>query len=657
MMFKKKILVFMLAFAFAFSLTACGGEKSEYIEYSVTQTSESSTVSYDGKNLNGTVIDFAKAETPEKVYSVFGETETGKTDVDYLGRVQIIDGNVVVGLSVGDEPRMAGIYVKGFGYYFISADRVKNGEYAVCLKNVPYGTFQMFAFSIIEDDFIVSADGLSFTQDQALLLEGEAENEFTLEYGKLRLDGNKYQSLSDISFVVAKDAVLNVGEVNAIVQKDAGITLGVYGFATGDISKASYVYAGIKDGKATVIDYQFGQSTLLGEIAIENYDATAEYSLGVNLQEVASEPERKTQIVLSVNGNALLTIDKTVEMHRVVGFKCLSSSSAVSAVSIPPCTIEEYKAYAKFRFDSLVEVEFYEEHIQGLSTSYIEKKSKKYITEDETANGVAEYKFVQKAYDKAINAINQATDVSNATTLYNKHYELLETEVLDVYKDEIESSLKTMSENWYSIVNLEGDVTKYTKQDKTGDNIPDVSILLINGKYPEEEENEFNEMFFNLGIEGVDATTFDHRWWIPVPLRTPNILTSAHKEIAKCNSKEVLKIMYEEYYDAVLRSVCQKVIEEYHAIKHTEKDGFLWAYTWNYCGNEKGTLDTFVYDGPVTEYKGTEYGVSGETVFRLSPLIYKPGERGEGILGERGIVALFNYAMWHLSYPTVKDLP
>ena len=625
----KKILTYILMFIFAFSAAACGQEENEFIEYTLTQTLVSTKVDYDGRKLKATVVEFAQAETPEKVESIFGKTETGKTDVAYLGRVQIIDGNVVIGLRVGDKPRMAGIFVKGFGYYFIDAKSVRAGDYAVCLKNVPHGTFQMSTFSIVEDDFLVGDDFKSFTKEQALLLEGETENDFTVEVGKLVLDGEKYQSIADESFAVAKDSVFNVGKITAMVKGDAGVTLGVYGSTTGDISKASYIYAGIKDGKATLIEYQVGEPIVLSETAIENYDMTAEYAIGVDLQAVSEDDEpRQTKLVLSVNGNDVATVDKLVDENRNAGFMCLSNGSSVSAVNIPPCTLEEYKAYAKAQFDNLITVEFYVERITGLTTSYIE-------TETKTYNDPAQHPFVAREYNKAIKAMETATDIANATTLYKKYSETLTAEVLETYKEDIESSLKAMAENWYSILNFSPSVQDFPKQDQNEDGNPDVTVYYLNGVSEP----------FNRGLDGIDQYTWDYRWWVPYPLRLPNILTNAHKELAKCNSKDVLKIMYEEYYEAALRSVCQKMVEEVHAIKYKEEDGFLWAYCWNYCGDTEGKLATFVYDGPVTDYKGMEYGVSNETQFRLSPLVYKPGECGEGIFGDRGMVALFNYAM------------
>ncbi len=636
----KKVLVCMLALTFVFAATGCKEEEIQYVDFPVSQGAQNSTVTYNGMVLDATVVDFAKAETPEKVYSIFGNTSAGKTDVSFLGRVQIIDGNVVVGLSVGDEPRMAGVYVKGFGYYFINSANLTAGKYAVCLTGVPVGTFQMSTFSIIEDDFAVDKQVASFTKDQALLLAGENEGGFTLETGKLLLKGQGYQALEDNSFVVAKNDILNVGEMKAMIKGDAGLTLGVQGSTTEDVSKASYIYAGIKDGNATIISSSMGEEKELGKTAIEGYEADSQYELSVRLELVSAEP-RKTKIVLSLNGTELVIVEELVEANKNVGFIFLKKSAEVESVNIPPCSLDEYKAYAKEQFDNLVQVEFYEEHITGLTTSYIDKVTKNY--NDET-----KYMFVAREYSKAVKAIDNATDIENATTVYNKHYEALKAEVLDTYKDDIESSLKSVAENWYSIMFLDEEVKNFPEQDKNGDNIPDVTVRYAGG----------GEEYFNRGLDGIDGETFDYRWWIPKPLRTPNILTSAHKEIAKCNSKDVLKIMYEEYYDAVFRSVCQKVIEEYHAIKHEEKDGFLWEVCWNYCGDTVGGLSTFVYDGPVTEYKGVEYGVSNETQFRLSPVVYKPGECGGPLqsgecythaedieAGCKCMVSLFNYAM------------
>ena len=624
----KKILTYILMFIVVFSVGACGQEESGFIEYKLSQTLLSTTVVYEGQKLNATVVEFSQAETPEKVDAVFGKTETGKTDVAYIGRVKVIDGNVVIGLRVGDKPRMAGIYVKGFGYYFINANSMRAGDYAICLKNVPQGTFQMSTFGIVEDDFIISDEFKSFTKERALLLEGEREGDFTVEVGKLALKGKTYQSIEEKAFVVAKDSVFNFGKITALVKGDAGVTLGVYGSTTGDISKASYIYAGIKDGKATLIAYQLGEPTVLSEIAIENYDMTAEYAIGVDLQVISESADRQTKLVLSLNGNDVSTVDKLVEENRNAGFMCLSKDSSVRAVSIPPCTLEEYKAYAKAQFENLITVEFYVERITGLTTSYIEKETKTY-------NDATKYSFVSREYNKAIKAMETATDVENATTLYNKYLATLNAEVLETYKEDIESSLKAMAQNWYSILNFSTSVQNFPEQDQNEDGHQDVTVYYVNGMYEP----------FNRGLDGIDQYTWDYRWWVPYPLRLPNILTNAHKELAKCNSKDVLKIMYEEYYEAALRSVCQKMIEELHAIKYKEVDGRLWAYCWNYCGDTQGKLATFVYDGPVTDYQGTEYGVSNETQFRLSPLVYKPGECGEGIFGERGMVELFNYAM------------
>lgn len=604
----KKILTGILALTFAFAAAGCKGcneEEATYIPFTVTQTAIDTTVSYEGKTLNATVLNFAEAETPEKVYSVFGNTGEGKTDVSFLGRVQIIDGKVVVGLRVGDTPRMAGIYVKGFGYYFINSADLSAGEYAVCLDNVPVGTFQMSTFSIIEDDFAVGTEVMSFTKDQALLLEGENEGGFTLEYGKLVLQGKGYQSLENLSFAVAKNNILSTGNVTAMVQGDAGVTVGVYGSATGDISRASYIYAGVKDGKAMIIEYSMGAEVGRHEAAIENYSADSAYAISVNVD--------ATQVSLSVNG-AIVTLAKAIEGNRNVGFMCLSKNAYVGEVAIPPSSLEQYKEYALAQFDNLVQVEFYEEHITGLNTSYITKVQTSY-------NDPVKYVFVSRAYDKAKNAINNATDIETAISVYNKYYAELNEEVLTTYKEDIENSLKTMAENVYSIMEYDEEIKNHIDEDNNGDNIPDVTLVYASGA----------KESFNRGLDGIDGQTWDYRWWIPVPLRTPNILTSAHKELAKCNSKDVLKIMYEEYYDAVLRSVCQKMFEEYHAIKHTENDGYLWWFNWGYWsdGSLAGGSSDFIYNGPVTEYQGTHYGSSAETVYRLSAYLYSPDYAGD----------------------------
>ena len=72
----KKILTYILMFIFAFSAAACGQEENEFIEYTLTQTLVSTKVDYDGRKLKATVVEFAQAETPEKVESIFGKTES-----------------------------------------------------------------------------------------------------------------------------------------------------------------------------------------------------------------------------------------------------------------------------------------------------------------------------------------------------------------------------------------------------------------------------------------------------------------------------------------------------------------------------------------------------------------------------------------------------
>ena len=99
--------------------------------------------------------------------------------------------------------------------------------------------------------------------------------------------------------------------------------------------------------------------------------------------------------------------------------------------------------------------------------------------------------------------------------------------------------------------------------------------------------------------------------------------------------------MYEEYYDALLRSVCQKALEVYHAVKYTERDGIVWALLWNYFGDTNSGY-SFEYDGPVPEFQGKLYNAD----FRLSPMFYKPDEMKVDVFD---IVSGFNSAMQWLS--------
>ena len=316
---------------------------------------------------------------------------------------------------------------------------------------------------------------------------------------------------------------------------------------------------------------------------------------------------------------------------------CLSLSSSIGELSIPSFSLDEYKSYAKSQLENLVCAQLYVERINGLYTSYVETKTVRYDQE---------FDSIKTEYDNGVTAIDNASDIQSATTAYNEYYKSLDEEVTEVYKDDVLESLENMPENWYSIVDLEGDLTAYPEIDTHGDNQPDVVIKYLSGA----------EEGFNIGLDALDTQTWDRRWWIPIPLRTPTILISARKEIDNCTSKDALTIMYEEYYDALLRSVCQKVIEEYHAIKHIEADGFLWAYNWNYCGDNQGGIYTFEYSGPVTEYKGVRYGISNETQFRLSPLLYHPEEGAKGVIaGDKSIHAFFNYAMSKFQYATVTD--
>jgi hypothetical protein len=299
----------------------------------------------------------------------------------------------------------------------------------------------------------------------------------------------------------------------------------------------------------------------------------------------------------------------------------LSSGSTVSNVTLPTFEKEDYVNFVKSRFESLVKFDFYKENINGLCDSTITKETKEYKYEETNAD-TNRYKLIQQEYDRAMKALEEASTLEKAMSVYKKYYQSLSDEVIDVYAEDFEDSIQNLSKNWYTIIDKEGDVSNYPQQDKSGDTYNDITVTYLSG-----------EEYINVGFDNPD----DRRWWIPMPLRTPYLLSCARSAIADSTSMDEMVILYEQYYEAILRSVCQKIIDEYHAINFTESDGLLYNVVWEYNVGHY----TFLYNGPVKEYKGASL-----TNFRLSPILYKPGfESGNNVMGYRSIVELFNYGL------------
>ncbi len=602
----KKLIVIVLAILMALPLVACGEEEDLFKNYEVAQLSETTTVKYGDKNLDATVIEFANPETPESLYAVFGEIEEGKPDVSFLGRVELIDGNVTVGVHTGVRPRMAGVYVVGFGYFFIEGDIVDGGEYAISIKDVPLGTFSMKPFAIVEDTVILGAEILSFTKNGQVYAEGENNGELFSEIGVFDCANGKYTTLSNSLLAVAKVSVFNTGTVKAKVSGNAGIILGVSGTSVTDVSLASYVYFGVVNGKVCIIEYVNGVESVNAEETISSYDVNKQYEIKVE--------STGSAVKLILDGTEKFSLDLSIEQGRNIGIKGLTKNSTVSNLSYPETSLATYKEFAMKQFNELVVVDLYK---VSLGTD-VENSSINRVTVDYSKD--SDDQSVKRAYTKAENAINEAEDLATAVAVFEKQYASLNEKVMERYQSEAFSTIADVADKWYRVIDLNGEVSNY-----------DVG-----------EINPIYGIAYDIMIEGtpfvIDPAVHDHRWWIPEPLRIPIIRSSAYRKIFACNNKVMLSVMYEEYYDAILRSVCQKAFEVYYSVRmktYTDAPGsvanpspMLWQLLWSYVNehNSGGTRQgfEFAYNGPVEEYKGKVYGTYGkdELQFKLSSMFY-----------------------------------
>ncbi|MBE7087242.1 MAG: hypothetical protein E7369_02965 [Clostridiales bacterium] len=602
----KKFLVIFLSAVITLSATGCGGTDDLYKSYITTQPVEIETMSYGEKSLSTSVINFADVETPESLYAVFGETETGRPDVQFIDRARKIDDKIVIGVKVGKKPRMAGVYVEGFGYYFIKDTLKVDTEYAIALKGVPFGTFKFIPFGVVEDEVVLSSESLSFTNEGPVFLEGEKDEEFTLELGTVKVVDESYVSASDLSFGLAKNSIFSTGEVTATIKGDAGVALSVYGTRATDISKASYIYVGVKGGRATVIRNQSWVEEVLGEVEISNYSQTEAYALKIQVGE--------TDIKLLLNDQDLLTVTESITPNRNLGFKTYSQGSAIGEIVYPEYTLESYKTYAQNELENLVNVKFYKvikPETPTYDTCYVTSEPKDYrLTRDD----------VKSEFDRAIKNVNDSTTIEDATAILTRSFEKITELVLESYRTDAKNSLEPLASDWYEVFNMHPDVVAYMEKDidDNGDGFTDVRI---------------GGDIFNVDLTHViDAYTYDHRWWIPRALWLPEIKSNITKEIDNCSSKILLDFLYEDFAVELIRSTCQKAIEVFYAIKAYNVPTFdgneksiLWEPVW--CYNEVNmAASAYVYKGPVSKYYGTPY-----QMYRLSPLFYKPGEMKNGV--------------------------
>jgi len=601
----KKLIVIVLAILLAFSVTGCGTEESLYKNYDVTHDFVVTTVKYGDKTLDATEVNFAEADTPETLYSVFGESEEGKCDVSFTGNVETANGKVVIGIKTGAKPRMAGVYIVGFGYFFVDGEIAEDKEFAIVIKNVPYGTFSMKTFSIIEDSVIIGSEVLSFTKNGQVYQEGENNGEFFSEVGVFDCKNGSYTSLSNTLLAVAKSVVFKTGSVKANITGNAGILLGVKGTSVTDVSLASYVFFGIESGKVCIIEFKNGNSVVKKEQAIANYDLTKKY-------EIKAESTGET-VKLYLDGVETLSDDITIEQNRNIGIKFLTKDSTISNISYPETTLNAYKEFVKSEFDRLVKVELYQVVLgNSVSNSNIQKNTIDYSKDNEDES-------VKRVYDKAVKAISEVEDMASAVSVFDKQFTQLNEKVMERYQAEAFSSIADVADKWYTVIEKDGFVASY-------------NVGVKNPAYG---------IDYDIMIEGTpylkDVAVHDHRWWIPEPLRIPIIRSSAYRKIFACNDKEMLSVMYEEYYDAILRAVCQKAYEVYYSVRMSaftagdsavNPGGALWPLLWNYCNKHEsgGTIKgfEFTYNGPVDEYKGKVYGTLGENElqFKLSPMLY-----------------------------------
>ncbi|MDR2201575.1 MAG: hypothetical protein LBP26_02250 [Clostridiales bacterium] len=200
---------------------------------------------------------------------------------------------------------------------------------------------------------------------------------------------------------------------------------------------------------------------------------------------------------------------------------------------------------------------------------------------------------VAGTYDAFTARINSAGSVADVDETYSANIAELNGVFIVAYAQTAGDSLNGMAAAWRSTISAQLE------------RLGNATQIGVNGSYD--------------GI-GVNYFEGDNRWWIPEPLKIPNILASYASKFKSSAALSRSRIIgyYERYYFELLRAVMQRNIEMFHAIEQQDNPdynaingGLYWSKIGDYNSDNSGV---FTYDGVMDEYYGqkfNEYRLSG----------------------------------------------
>ncbi|MGI6713825.1 MAG: bacterial Ig-like domain-containing protein [Bacilli bacterium] len=134
-------------------------------------------------------------------------------------------------------------------------------------------------------------------------------------------------------------------------------------------------------------------------------------------------------------------------------------------------------------------------------------------------------------------------------------------------------------------------------------------------------------LYDNILVDYLD----DNRWWIPEAYRPSIILEKSEDELRLKTSIRTVVASYNDLVFEILRATLEKNLEMFYAIHRNHNpaydttDVFYWHVISDYFGDTP--QQQFIYDGPLSEYRGVAYGNSRNNTFRLVGAFYNDAYR------------------------------
>lgn len=205
-------------------------------------------------------------------------------------------------------------------------------------------------------------------------------------------------------------------------------------------------------------------------------------------------------------------------------------------------------------------------------------------------------------YNEAVSSINGASNTDGVDNAFKNAFLKIEQTVAPIFIEDAVANIRNIFNNLHDI------------EKELLDSWNDITIS-VTGLYD------------NILVDYLD----DNRWWMPEAYRPKILLNAIEPELKKHSKIDDLVELYNDLVYEVTRSTLQKNLEMYYSIWRNRNPVYDTAnyYYWNVVADFWGDTPArqFVYNGPLSEYKGTIYGSSSNSAYRLAGYFYNDSIR------------------------------